>query len=90
MVIIYRNRLAKYKDGGGVPMKGGGMINLHPEFLTKEGRREFAVLPYEEFVILQELLEDAEDVLDLRAAKQEEKDSLCIPLEDVKKELGMS
>lgn len=70
-------------------MKRGGMITLHPEFLTKEGRKEFVVLPYEEFIALQELLEDAEDVLDLRAAKQEEKDKPSIPIEDVKKELGM-
>ena len=31
------------------------MIMLHPEFLKKEGRKEFVVLPYEEFVALQEL-----------------------------------
>ena len=23
------------------------MIQLHPEFLTKDGKKEFAVLPYE-------------------------------------------
>ena len=71
-------------------MKKGGMITLHPEFLSKEGKKEFVVLPYEEFMALQELLEDAEDVLDLRAAKQEEKDKPSISIEDVKKELGMS
>jgi hypothetical protein len=31
------------------------MIDLHPEFLTKNGQ-EFAILPYEEFVKIQELL----------------------------------
>lgn len=65
------------------------MITLHPEFLKKEGRNEFVVLPYEEFVALQELLEDAEDVLDLRTAKQEEKDKPSVSIENVKKELGL-
>ena len=65
------------------------MITLHPEFLKKEGRNEFVVLPYEEFVALQELLEDAEDVLDLRTAKQEEKDKPSVSIEKVKKELGL-
>ncbi len=45
------------------------MLRLHPEFLTKDGKKEFAVLPYDEFVALQELLADAADVLDLRKAK---------------------
>ena len=61
------------------------MITLHPEFLTKESKKEFVVLPYEEFVALQDLLDDAEDVLDLRAAKQEEKDKPSVSLDDVKK-----
>ena len=65
------------------------MITLHPEFLKKEGRNEFVVLPYEEFVALQELLEDAEDVLDLRTAKQEEKDKPSVTIENVKKALGL-
>ncbi len=66
------------------------MLTLHPEFLTKEGKKEFVVLPYEEFLVLQELIEDAEDVLDLRAAKHEEKDKPSVSLDDVKKELGLT
>jgi hypothetical protein len=33
------------------------MIQLHPQFLPKDGRTEYVVLPYEEFLALQELLE---------------------------------
>ena len=33
------------------------MIELHPEFLTKNGKN-FAILPYEEFLKIQELLEE--------------------------------
>jgi hypothetical protein len=63
------------------------MIELHPEFLTKDGQKQFAVLPYEEFVKIQELLEDLEDLRDLREAKEEEKDSLSVSLANVKEML---
>jgi hypothetical protein len=63
------------------------MIELHPEFLTKNGEKQFAVLPYEEFLKIQELLEDLEDLRDLRDAKEEEKDSVTVSLGDVKKML---
>ncbi len=65
------------------------MIQLHPEFLTKDGKKEFAVLPYEEFVALQELLADAADVLDLREARSEEASATTVPLGEVKKMLGL-
>ncbi|MBE9050853.1 type II toxin-antitoxin system Phd/YefM family antitoxin [Nostocales cyanobacterium LEGE 11386] len=63
------------------------MIELHPEFLTKNGQKQFAVLPYEEFLKVQELLEDLEDLQDLRDAKTEEKDSASVSLAEVKKML---
>ncbi len=44
---------------------------LHPEFLTKNGKREFAVVPYEEYQALWEWIEDMEDLMDLRVAKEE-------------------
>lgn len=58
------------------------MIELHPEFLTKNGQKEFAVLPYEEFLKIKELLEDLEDLKDLREAK--EKDSPSVSLSEFK------
>ncbi len=63
------------------------MIELHPEFLTKNGQKQFAVLPYEEFLKVQELLEDLEDLQDLRNAKTEEKDSDSVSLAEVKRML---
>ncbi|MBO1052553.1 type II toxin-antitoxin system Phd/YefM family antitoxin [Dolichospermum sp. UHCC 0684] len=63
------------------------MIELNSEFLTKNGQKQFAVLPYEEFLKITELLEDLEDLRDLRDAKEEEKDSLSVSLADVKKML---
>jgi hypothetical protein len=66
------------------------MITLHPEFLTKGKRKEFVVLPYNEFVALQTILEDAEDVLELRAAKKKEKNKPTIAFGEVKRLLGIS
>lgn len=60
------------------------MINLHPEFITKDGQPQFAVIPYEEFITLKELLEDLEDLEDLRIAKQEESSQPSISLNQVK------
>ena len=36
--------------------RGHLMIEFHPEFLKKDGKNEFVVLPYDEFVTIQELL----------------------------------
>ena len=65
------------------------MIELHPEFLTKNGKKEFAVLPYEEFTALQELLADAEDLRDLRSAKRDERDAPSLSLALVKNQLSL-
>ncbi len=66
------------------------MTQLHPQFLTKNEKPEFVVLPYEEFVELQERLEDLEDLLELRKVKDEEEPEPSLSLADVKKELGIS
>lgn len=60
---------------------------LHPEILTKNGRKEFAVLPYEEFLALQEWLADVEDLLDLSAAKEAEQDAPTVSLAEVESRL---
>lgn len=61
---------------------------LHPEILTKNGRKEFAVLPYEEFLALQEWLEDLEDLVELRAAKESEQSAPTVSLDEVDRRLG--
>ena len=65
------------------------MIPLHPEFITKNGKKEFAVIPYEEFEALQELIADMEDLMDLRTAKEEDANQPSVLLADVKKLLGL-
>jgi hypothetical protein len=64
-------------------------LKLHPEILSKNGQKEFAVLPYEEFVALQERLADAEDVLALRKAKRAEGKKKSIPLSEAKRKLRL-
>jgi hypothetical protein len=64
------------------------MITLHPEILQKNGRPEFAVLPYEEFQAIRELLLDYEDLRDLRAAKSKEADSPIMSLREVSARYG--
>jgi hypothetical protein len=64
-------------------------LKLHPETLSKNGKEEFAVLPYDEFVALQERLADAEDVLELRKAKRAEGKKKSLPLTEVKRKLRL-
>jgi hypothetical protein len=47
-------------------------LELHPSFIEREGKREYAVLPYEEFERLQEFIEDAQDLFAIRQAKAED------------------
>ena len=65
------------------------MLKLHPEILVKNGKKEFVVLPYEEFLAMQERLADAEDLLELRKAKRSERKKKSIPLAEVKRELRL-
>ena len=61
------------------------MITLHPNILEKDGKKEFVVISYEEFLTIQEELEKYEDLKELRAAKAKEADAPTIPLSDVRK-----
>lgn len=65
------------------------MTQLHPQFLTKNEKPEFMVLPYEEFILLQERLEDLEDLLDLRNVKEAEEYEPSLSLAEAKQELGL-
>lgn len=65
------------------------MLKLHPEILVKNGKKQFAVLPYEEFLAVQERLADADDLLELRKAKRANGKKSAIPLAEVKREFGV-
>lgn len=65
-------------------------MELHPEFLKKNGKNESVVLPFEEFLAIQERLIDAEDLLELRSAKEEDAGAPTVSLAEVKKRFGMN
>ena len=69
-------------------MKATNAMTLHPEILKKNGKNEFVVLPYKEFLAVQERLADAEDLLELRKAKRTEGNQPVIPLAKVKRILA--
>ena len=58
-------------------------ISIHPQIIEKDGIKEFAVLPYQEFLEIQQILEDFEDIQDLREAKAEEFNAPTRPLSQV-------
>jgi hypothetical protein len=66
------------------------MIELHPEIVEKDGKKQFVILKYEEFVAIQQALADADDLASLRAAKKDEGDAPTIPLDQVVEELELS
>lgn len=67
----------------------GSVLKLHPQILVKDGNKQFAVLPYEEFVSLKERLEEMEALLELRKAKKAEGRKRSVPLSLVQRELGL-
>jgi PHD/YefM family antitoxin component YafN of YafNO toxin-antitoxin module len=58
--------------------------------LRKNGKNEFVVLPYEEFEALQELLEDARDLIELEQAREAEAGEPTMSLDDVAKKFGVT
>ena len=66
------------------------MIELHPQIVTKDGEKQFVILPYDEFTAIQEALADIDDLAALREAKGDEHDAPTVPLEEVMDSLGLS
>ncbi len=62
-------------------------MSIHPQVIEKDGRKEFVVLPYEEFLQMQAEIEDYEDLKTLRdekvAAHSESSRSLDAVLKDI-------
>ena len=65
------------------------MLTLHPNILERDGKKAFAVLPYEEFQNLTEELDDYEDLKDLRAAKAKEDTAPVESLRSVRNRLNI-
>jgi len=65
------------------------ILPLHPQFIIQKGKPEFAILPYSEYEAILEKLEDELDLSILRATRAREADLPTIPIEVVKKKLGL-
>ncbi|MBW1834689.1 MAG: type II toxin-antitoxin system Phd/YefM family antitoxin [Deltaproteobacteria bacterium] len=65
------------------------MISINPQILEKNGKKEFAILPYEDFLKMQEELECYNDLRILREAKQEEQNASSVSLEEAKNILNI-
>ncbi len=64
------------------------MSPLKAQIIKKNGKKEFAVLPYADFLKIQEDLEDYEDLRSLREAKASEKEAPTVGLRDLKRSLA--
>ncbi|NOY42941.1 MAG: type II toxin-antitoxin system Phd/YefM family antitoxin [Planctomycetes bacterium] len=65
------------------------MFEIQHQILEKNGKKEFVVLPYEEFLRVRDELEEFEDLRQLREAKELEKDAPSCTIEDARKQLGL-
>ncbi|HDL07329.1 MAG TPA: type II toxin-antitoxin system Phd/YefM family antitoxin [Desulfobacteraceae bacterium] len=65
------------------------MISINPQILEKNGKKEFAILPYEDFLKLQEELSCYDDLRILREAKKEEQNAPSVSFEEAKKILNI-
>ena len=63
-------------------------MTYHTEYFEKNGQN-FVVLPVDEFNKMKELLEEAEDILDLEQAITEEQHIPGFSIEEAKKKLGL-
>ncbi len=63
------------------------MVTLHAQIIKKNGKKDYVVLPYEEFLKVQEELEDYDDLRSLREAKEAEKDAPTIGMAEMKKKI---
>ena len=62
---------------------------IHPQVIEKEGKKQFVILPYEEFLQIQEALEDFEDLKELRREKEDSKNLPTTPLDKVVRDIDL-
>ena len=62
-----------------------GALNI--QIIKKNGKKEYVVMPYDEFLRVQEELDDYQNLRCLREAKEAEQDAPTISIEELKKHL---
>ncbi|OQW90444.1 MAG: hypothetical protein BWK79_19895 [Beggiatoa sp. IS2] len=64
-------------------------MEIHPQFIEKEGKKTFVLLPIEEYQALMERICDYEDLKDLREAKAESIGQQALSLQQVLAEFSV-
>ncbi len=64
------------------------MVTLNPQIIEKNGKKEYAILPCDEFLRVQEELLDYEDLRCLREAKRAERKARTVSLEEIRRRIG--
>lgn len=64
------------------------MVEMHPEMLSKDGKK-FAVVPHEEFEAIQERLDQLKDLRALREAKAADTNLPSMTLSEAKQRYGI-
>lgn len=62
-------------------------MTLHPQIIEKEGKKEYVILPYEEFLQVKEELDDLYDLRELRSEKERSKNEPTKKLDDIIKSI---
>ena len=62
-----------------------GALNI--QIIKKNGKKEYVVLPYKEFIRVQEELDDYQNLRCLREAKEAEQYAPTVRIEEIKKHL---
>ena len=62
---------------------------MEAQIIEKEGKKQFAVIPYKDFVRMQQELEDYHDLLALRRAKADPRNQRGRAFHTVAAELGL-
>ncbi len=65
------------------------MSALNIQIIKKNGKKEYVVMPYEEFLRVQEELDDYQNLRCLREAKEAEQYAPTVNIEDLKKHLNI-
>jgi hypothetical protein len=63
------------------------VVELNVQIIKKNGKSEYVILPYAEFLKVQEDLDDYHDLLCLREAKEVEKSAATIGIDELKNSL---
>lgn len=65
------------------------MLKLNPNILERDGKKAFVILTYEEFLSIEEALEDADDLQCLKEARSEERHTPTTSLACVRESLNI-